>query len=64
MAMNTFRIRLNGIGRGSVEMNGQSLRGVYSLSVDSELDEPTRVTIGLLAGEVDIETEASMGEAN
>lgn len=63
MGARSFRIRLDVMGRGSVEIDGVPQTGIVAVAVDSELGEVPQVTVTYLASSVDLEV-ADNGETN
>lgn len=63
MAAHKFVIRLNGAGRGTVEMDGEPLSGVCAVKVEGAVGEAALVTLTFWASEVEVEAEDAAVEA-
>lgn len=55
--MHSFKIRIDGCGRGYVEMDGQRLKGVRAVSLSAECDAVTTVNLSFVADDVDAEVQ-------
>jgi hypothetical protein len=53
--MHSFKICVDGAGRGYVEMDGQRLKGVRAVSISAAVDETTAVSLEFISADVDVE---------
>lgn len=52
------KIKLDGRGMGSVELDGVEVKGVQSVALESTVMEPPILTLRMFVGEVEAETDA------
>lgn len=58
MTERTVNIHLDGTGSGTIEVNGQPLRGVRSLTLNSEAGQRPEITLELLLHDISTVAEA------
>lgn len=58
--MHDFKIEMTGIGRGTVTMDGEEVKGVTAVSFSAAVDEMNKVTLTLNAKSVSISGMAEL----